>query len=131
MDLVSKILNGNQEERYSIEQIRAHPWMKKHPQPQSEGIIVGFNKIPIENEVLGRMKGLGFDPDYVGKCLEANRHNNATTSYYLSLKQFISEGGVTSCDMTSKAFDKTQIEPQPPKNTDARLLIDNYFTKST
>lgn len=30
-DLVAKILNGNQSERYTIEQIRNHPWMKgKH-----------------------------------------------------------------------------------------------------
>lgn len=36
------------------------------------------------------MKFLHFDADYVAKCLEANRHNNATTSYYLSLKKYIS-----------------------------------------
>jgi 5'-AMP-activated protein kinase, catalytic alpha subunit len=55
------------------------------------------------------MKNLNLDPDYVSKCLEANRHNNATTSYYLSLKKFISEGGQTSCDLSSKSFDKSLL----------------------
>lgn len=45
------------------------------------------------------MRSLNLDPDYVSKCLEANRHNNATTSYYLSLKKFISEGGQFSVEM--------------------------------
>ena len=55
------------------------------------------------------MKNLNLDPDYVSKCLEANRHNNATTSYYLSLKKFIIEGGQTSCDLSSKSFDKSLL----------------------
>lgn len=93
--------------------------------------MVGFNKIPIDNDILLQMKTLSLDPDYVSKCLEANRHNNATTSYYLALKKHISEGGHTSCDLSSKTFDKSSIEPNRRKNTDAKIMIDNYFTKST
>lgn len=55
------------------------------------------------------MKTFNLDPDYVSKCLDANRHNNATTTYYLWLKKFISEGGQTSCDLSSKSFDKSLI----------------------
>lgn len=52
------------------------------------------------------MKSMNLDPDYVSKCLEANRHNNATTTYYLCLRKFISEGGQTSCDFSSKSFER-------------------------
>jgi len=72
-----------------------------------EGIIVGFNKIPIDKDVLASMRTLNLDPDHVSRCLEANRHNNVTTTYYLSLKRYISEGGQTSCDLSSKSFDKS------------------------
>lgn len=76
------------------------------------------------------MSLLNFDPDYVSKCLEANRHNNATTSYYLSLKRFISQGGHASSNLSSKSFDKSILEPRR-KQTGTNLLIDNFFTKST
>ena len=66
--------------------------MKGKHSENTEGIIIGFNKIPIDRDILFQMKSLNLDPDYVLKCLEANRHNNATTSYYLSLKKYISEG---------------------------------------
>lgn len=47
-DLLSRILNGNQYERYSISQIRNHPWMAKYDLKESNpGIIIGYNKIPI------------------------------------------------------------------------------------
>lgn len=77
------------------------------------------------------MKLLGLDPDYVSKCLEANRHNNATTTYYLSLRKFIIEGGQTACDLSSKSFDKSILEPNKRKNTCNNTMIDNFFTKST
>ena len=64
--------------------------MKGQDRPRSSGIIVGFNKIPVEKEVLTRLRGLQLDPDHVTKCVEANRHNNATTTYYLFLKKYLS-----------------------------------------
>jgi 5'-AMP-activated protein kinase catalytic alpha subunit len=131
-DIIGRILNGNHHERYTIEQIRNHPWMSKQDCGDNpEGIIVGFNKIPIDKEVLSQMRTLSLDPDYVSKCLEANRHNNATTAYYLSLKKFISEGGQTSCDLSSKSFDKSVLEPYRRKQTAKNVVLDNFFTKST
>ena len=106
--------------------------MAKHDFRQnSEGIIVGFNKIPIDRQVLSQLKNLSLDPDYVSKCLQANRHNNVTTSYYLSLKKYISEGGQTSCDLSSKSFDKSLVQLNRRKATGTNLMIDNFFTKST
>lgn len=77
------------------------------------------------------MKSMNLDPDYVSKCLEANRHNNATTTYYLCLKKFISEGGQTSCDLSSKSFERVLGQRNRRKQTTNNILIDNYFTKST
>ena len=81
----------------------------------SPGIVVGFNKIPIDQKVIESLKEFNFEAEYINKCLEANRHNNATTAYYLALKKFIKEGGSTLCDLASKNFDKTLIEPNKRK----------------
>ena len=60
----------------------------------SPGIVVGYNKIPIDQRIVGNLKEFNsFDSEYINKCLEANRHNNATTAYYLALKKFVKEGG--------------------------------------
>jgi hydrogenase maturation factor len=39
------------------------------PKESNAGIIIGFNKIPIDNDVLSQMKTLNLDPDYVSRCL--------------------------------------------------------------
>lgn len=79
------------------------------------------------------MRNLNLDPDHVSKCLEANRHNNVTTSYYLSLKKYLNEGGQTSYELSSKSFDKSLLEIQGHKRkmTGTKYMIDNYLTKST
>lgn len=45
------------------------------------------------------------------RCVESNRYNNASTTYYLSFKKFVREGGLSSCDMNSPAFDETLLQP--------------------
>lgn len=105
--------------------------MKGKYTDNTEGIIIGFNKIPIDRDILSQMKTLNLDPEYVQKCLQANRHNNATTSYYLSLKKYVCEGGQSNYDLSSKSFDKSILEPNRRKNTVNQLLLDNYITKST
>ena len=94
------------------------------------GIVIGFNKIPINPDILTQLKLLNMDADYVTKCLEANRHNNVTTSYYLTLKKYVSEGGKSSYDQTSITLDKSMVEPRRKITGTGNLMIDNFFTKS-
>ena len=77
----------------------------------SKGIIIGYNKIPVDVNILSSLKNYDIDVDYASKCLEANRHNNITTTYYLAMKKFVREGGKSSYDLASKDFDKGLLEP--------------------
>jgi hypothetical protein len=43
--------------------------MKGKYTDNTEGIIIGFNKIPIDRDILSQMKTLNLDPEYVQKCL--------------------------------------------------------------
>lgn len=44
------------------------------------------------------------------------------------MKKFISDGGQTSCDLSSKSFDKSILEPNKRKKENA--VIDNFLTKN-
>lgn len=71
--------------------------------------------MPIDFTILDKLKDLKFDIDLTQKCIEANRHNNSTTIYYLLLKKFLKDGGISKADLGSKYFDKSLIEPNRRK----------------
>lgn len=54
----------------------------------STGYLVGVNEFPIESEILDMMEQYNFDKDTLLQALKNNKHNHATTSYYLLLKKF-------------------------------------------
>lgn len=75
----------------------------------SGGIFIGLSQIPINNKILDllcRKKGEGgedgefinlnfeFKKDYVVRCLNSNKHNHITTSYYLMLKKYQNKGEI-------------------------------------
>jgi serine/threonine protein kinase len=48
-DLIRKILNIDPQKRFTISDIRMHPWFNLYSGNQiSSGILVGLNKIPID-----------------------------------------------------------------------------------
>lgn len=73
--------------------------------------MVGYHRIPVEEPLLEETVKLGFDYTFTKKCIEANRHNDATTTYYLLLKKFVRDGGISKTYLGSKYFDHTLIEP--------------------
>lgn len=66
---------------------------------------------------------LGFEENFTKKCIEANRHNDATTTYYLLLKKYIRDGGVSKAYLGSKFFDPSLIEPIRKIANDSRIRI--------
>jgi 5'-AMP-activated protein kinase catalytic alpha subunit len=98
--------------RFRIEDIRKHKWWNlSPPTTSSQGLIVGYHRIPIDEEILKATIELGFDFSFTRKCIEANRHNDATTTYYLLLRKFVREGGISKAYLGSKYFDSSLIEP--------------------
>jgi 5'-AMP-activated protein kinase catalytic alpha subunit len=67
-DLIINILDTDPDTRYSIEQIKNHQWFRRSmPLYISEGLIVGYNRIPIFNEILKMMEKQGFELNYIEK----------------------------------------------------------------
>ena len=62
------------------------------------GILIGYDHIIVDIEILKKLEMYGYNLDYSKKCLEANKHNDVTTAYYLLLKKYIQDGGVSIAD---------------------------------
>jgi 5'-AMP-activated protein kinase, catalytic alpha subunit len=48
-DILKNILNTDADKRFTIEQIRNHPWYKQVPEVFYRGIFVGKDQIPVED----------------------------------------------------------------------------------
>ena len=120
-DLIKNILNIDPDTRYTIEDIRKHSWFNQVTEEVKPGILIGYDHIIVDTIVLKQLNKYDIDLDYTKKCLEANKHNNYTTSYYLLLKKYIQNGGSSIADYTIKSQDSKNIEgiiPHPPQMQD-------------
>lgn len=55
-------------------------------------MLLGYMNLIHEEKVMEQVIQLGFKRDYVIRCLDANKHNHATTCYYLILYKLMKEG---------------------------------------
>ena len=107
--LIQGILNIDPHKRFTIEDIRRREWFSLVPVRVSHGLIVGVHHIPVEPLILNQLESYGFSIDYTKKCIEANKHNSATTTYYLLLQKFIREGGKSAADIADPSFEPMTI----------------------
>lgn len=113
--LLECILNIDPERRYTIDQIRNHPWYKLHTPKEPQGIIVGYHRIPIDEAILIQVPGYGYDPEEVRKNLNNNKHNKMTTLYYLLMLKAAKAGHSSHADITSQNFTPELIGSAPSK----------------
>ena len=117
-DLIIKILNTNPDERYTIENIMSHPWFSRvstFPWPlislngdiseedtheflmsqTSGGVNIEVKPVPVNNDIISILSDYGWNKEYAIKCIQMNKHNSVTSTYYLLLKhkkrQFVEE----------------------------------------
>ena len=102
--LIKLILNIDPEKRYTIEQIRSHPWYRLNPPAEPQGIIFGYHKIPIDETILAQVTGFGFEADEVKRMLNNNKHNKMTTLYHLLLLKASKGGYISTADVNNSNF---------------------------
>jgi serine/threonine protein kinase len=86
-DLVARILNTKPEERFTIENIKAHKWYRLVNIELHPGIFIGEDSILIENKILCLLEQYGVSSEVARKHIESNKHNHITTTYYLLLRK--------------------------------------------
>ncbi|CAK71237.1 unnamed protein product (macronuclear) [Paramecium tetraurelia] len=130
--MIQGILTVKPDKRFTINDIRNHPWFKIYRRTYEipPGIVVGYNRIPIDQEILKQLKQYGIDIDHAQKCLDANKHNEITTFYHLLLKRHLTNGGRSTADLNSESFDITLLEPkQRPQKAPISSLVNNEVIK--
>ena len=89
-DLISCILNPDPTQRYTINDIRKHPWYQsvEHQPPYTPPIFLGKEAVPIDPKIVGMLeKDHNTPPEKTENEIKRNRFNNVTTTYYLLLKR--------------------------------------------
>ena len=68
------------------------------------GTQVGIDASPIDIDILKQLQDHDIDVDYARKCLEANKHNTVTATYYLILKKHLKAGGESVADARKPTY---------------------------
>jgi serine/threonine protein kinase len=89
-ELISKILNIDPLARYTSKEIISHEWYTSNHEPvcNNGGLIIGKNKIPLEDAIVKMLLQYGVTQDEAEVALNANKHNQVTTIYYLLHKRY-------------------------------------------
>ena len=61
---------------------------------------------------MNKLAKFEFNLEFAEKCIEANKHNHVTTTYYLLLKKELETGGASHYDINSPSFDNNCIQPK-------------------
>jgi 5'-AMP-activated protein kinase catalytic alpha subunit len=78
---LTKILNPDPNTRATIEDIKSHPWYNQMKQ------LALPNQYKVTNKgSIAAMEELGFNSVYVQNCINDNKHNHVTTTYFLLTK---------------------------------------------
>jgi len=81
-DLIARMLTTEPEQRYTVPRIRAHVWYRQIPETSVQWECERGER-RLEEDVLEQLDRFGFPRDYAVKCLQMNKHNHVTTTYYL------------------------------------------------
>eukprot|EP00792_Barthelona_sp_PAP020_P007230 TRINITY_DN3127_c0_g1_i3.p1 TRINITY_DN3127_c0_g1~~TRINITY_DN3127_c0_g1_i3.p1 ORF type:complete len:565 (+),score=176.91 TRINITY_DN3127_c0_g1_i3:31-1695(+) len=124
-DLLRRILVVNPQRRYTIDQIKQHPWYRNtwSGPGDEEAVPVYEESGVIDEEILSQLPQFGFEIDFARECIENQKHNQVTATYHL-LKdrktQDILAGRYVPKDIENlQKMEDTQVVSQmaPPENS--------------
>lgn len=82
-DLISGLLTVDPAKRFTIADVRAHPWYQQVPDAALKPKALAELPGGLDEDVLEELKRHGFPREYAINCLQNNKHNSVTTTYYL------------------------------------------------
>eukprot|EP00747_Dinoflagellata_sp_TGD_P063651 gnl/TRDRNA2_/TRDRNA2_153553_c0_seq1.p1 gnl/TRDRNA2_/TRDRNA2_153553_c0~~gnl/TRDRNA2_/TRDRNA2_153553_c0_seq1.p1 ORF type:complete len:773 (+),score=126.57 gnl/TRDRNA2_/TRDRNA2_153553_c0_seq1:169-2319(+) len=95
-DLVAGMLTTDPTKRMTLVDIRQHVWYRQLPESSLQVDDFNEGQKDFDEGILEQLDSYGFARDYAVKCLQTNKHNQATTTYYLLKEKRwrkVSEGG--------------------------------------
>jgi 5'-AMP-activated protein kinase catalytic alpha subunit len=104
VDLLNNILKIDVSHRYTFKKIKAHPWFNLTKPSLRPGVIIGYHKIPIDENILELMEDYGYSKERVRVNLDNNKYDQMTCIYYLCLRRYIKQGGRSISDLVSSDY---------------------------
>ena len=105
-NLLKHMLDINPMTRYTLKEIKDHPWFKMNNFCLIQGIIIGYHKIPVDEDVLDLCEKFNYDRNKIKFSVENNKFDEGSALYYLLVKQRYKKGIYSVSDLFSEKFIK-------------------------
>ena len=103
-DLLSHMLDMDPQTRYTLQDIQDHAWFNRREAIMIPGIVVGTNRIPIDERILNMIEAYGLDKNKVREGLMNNRYDDGTAMYALLVRKVKNQGFDSVSDLCSVEF---------------------------
>jgi 5'-AMP-activated protein kinase catalytic alpha subunit len=104
-DFLKHLLDINPLTRYDFEQIKKHPWYNIVSSDGSRpGIIIGYNKIPVDESIINMCHDFGYDKEQVRQSIINNNYDSNSSIYYILLQKLKKKGIESVSDLYSKKY---------------------------
>ena len=109
-DLLRHMLDINPLTRYTLEDIMSHPWFNKNKFRLIPGIIIGINRIPVDEKIVNLCVTYNVDKNKVRDSVINNKFNTESALYYLLVKKLKACGNDSVSDFCGNNFIRYIIE---------------------
>ena len=103
-DLLMHMLDLDPMTRYTLQEVRSHPWFNLIDYKLIPGIIIGYNIIPVDEKILDLCVTYNCDKNKVKESIINNKHNSESALYYLLIKKLQKKGMHSVSDFCSDEF---------------------------
>ena len=103
-DLLKHMLDINPMTRYTLQDIKDHPWFNMNDFFLIQGIIIGYHKIPVDESILDLCEFFNFNKNKVRNSVLTNKFDSGSALYYLLIRQRSKKGITSVSDLYSEKF---------------------------
>ena len=103
-DLLMHMLDLDPMTRYTLQEVRNHPWFNSIDYKLIPGIIIGYNLIPVDEKILDLCVTYNCDRNKVKESVINNKYNSESALYYLLIKKLQKKGNHSVSDFCSDEF---------------------------
>ena len=109
INLLKHMLDINPLTRFTLDDIMEHPWFNKIKYNITPGIIVGVNRIPVDEKILDLCVAYNLDKDKLRKSIIKNKFNTESAVYYLLVQKLKKIGQDSISDLCSRDYIKYML----------------------
>jgi len=103
-DLLKHMLDIDPMTRYTLQEIKDHPWFNMVECILIPGIIIDYNIIPVDEKILNLCVTYNKNKDEVFESVRNNKYDSNSSLYYLIIKKLKRKGFKSISDLCSDEF---------------------------